>query len=63
VDRLPLPIVLQDKYAWSFVVRWIIFDHHSLVDTRYNIINENIVFCQFVSNRTGGRQEIVAAAV
>lgn len=46
--RLSLPIMLQNEHARSLVVGWIIFDHHGGVDARYNVINENIVFRQFV---------------
>ncbi len=40
--------VLQYQHARTLVVGWIIFDNHGFADSDHEVVNEDIVICEFV---------------
>ncbi len=53
MDRFPLSIFLQNKNARSFRIIRIVFDDDSVLNSFYNILNENMVFRKFIVSMIG----------
>ena len=48
MDRLTLPISLQHQHTRTFGIGRVIFNHYRVRDSRQDILDKNVIGCQFV---------------
>ena len=48
MDRVPLPITLEDEHTRTFMIRWIIFNDDRIHNSSENILDENVIVRQLV---------------